>query len=91
MVGKIEFRGARGPFMVVNIVANYRCKRKMLKETETEKRLTFLSHFVIVDISVGGVAGPPASWLRLWGRVPYGKFSHGYCITFIERLVEGLR
>ena len=29
---------ARGPGMVVNIVVNYRCKRKMLKETETEKQ-----------------------------------------------------
>ena len=27
--------------MVVNIVVNYRCKQKMLKETETEKQQTF--------------------------------------------------
>ena len=40
-LAKIELRGARGPCMFVNIVGNYRCKRKMLKETETEKQYTF--------------------------------------------------
>ena len=69
-----------GPCMVVNIVANYCCKRKMLKETETEKRIGF---FVIDDISIGN-ACPLAS---LWGpgSVSYDKSSPGYCITFITR------
>ena len=50
-LAKIELRGARGPCMVVNIVVNYRCKRKMQKETKTEK-LHFLSYFVIGNISI---------------------------------------
>ena len=36
-LAKIELSGARGHCMVVNIVVNYRCKRKML-EVETEKQ-----------------------------------------------------
>ena len=35
--------------------------------------------------------GPPGSWLRLWGSVPYRQSSPGYCITFMKRLDEGLR
>ena len=47
-LAKIELRG-HGP-LVVYIIADYCCTRvllypKMLKETETEETLVFLSHF----------------------------------------------
>ena len=74
--------------MVVNIVVNYRIKRKMLKETETEKNRLFVTFLSLVTFQLGGRR---ATWLRLWGPVPYGKSSPGYCITFIKRLNEGLR
>ena len=38
LFGKNWIEGVQGPCMVVNFVANNRCKRKMLKETETEKQ-----------------------------------------------------
>ena len=77
--------------MVVNMVVNYRCKRKMLKEAETKKQYTFLSYFVIGDILIGRGWPPEPFWLRLWGPVPCGKSIPGYCITFIKRLDQGMR
>ena len=44
--------------MVFNIVVSYRCKRKMLKRTETEETIDFCHIFVIGEISIGGEPGP---------------------------------
>ena len=59
-LAKIEFRGP-GP-LVVNIIVNYCCTQKMLKETETEETIVFFCQiFIIGSISIGG--GP--LWLHL--------------------------
>ena len=57
-----------GP-LVVNIIVNYCCRQKMLKETETEETIVFFCHiFIIGSISIGG--GPAPLWLRLCSVAP---------------------
>ena len=53
--------------MFFNIVVTYCCKRKILKETETEETIDFCHIFVIGEISIGGGRAPWAfpHWLRL--------------------------
>ena len=77
--------------MVVKIVVNFRCKQKMLKGTELKNSRLFCHILSLVTFQLGGVRAPGPSWLRLWGPVLYRKSTPGYCITFIERLDEGLR
>ena len=92
-LAKIELRGAREPCNVVNVVVNYCCKRKMLKENGTEKTLGFFVTFLLLVTFQFGERTPWDPWLRLWGpdTVPYGKSSPVYCITFIKKLDEALR
>ena len=40
---KLNLEGP-GP-LVVNIIVNYSCRQKMLKETKTDETIVFLSHF----------------------------------------------
>ena len=56
-LAKFKLRGAG--LLEVNIIVNYCCARKMLKEPETAETVRFLvTFFIIVGISVGGrVAG----------------------------------
>ena len=43
--------------MVVNIIVNYCCTQKMLRETE--ETIVFCHIFIIGSISIGGGLGPP--------------------------------
>ena len=76
--------------MVVNFVVNYRCKQKLLKETETEKQYTFCHIFVIGDISIRRPA-PCPPLVTPMGPLSYGKSSPDYSIACIKRLDEDLR
>ena len=52
--------------MAVNIVVNFCCKQKMLKETETKQTVRFLVTFLsLVTFQLGGRAGSLVPWTSL--------------------------